>query len=72
MKLLIFKTDIENSIKANKVNSVFAYKTNILDWSVDMEDVDNVLRIEAEDSSSENDIISMVETCGLHCEALPD
>lgn len=72
MKLLIFKTNIENRMKARKINSLFAYSPNIFEWSIDMEDIDNVLRIEADDRSSEREIIEMVSTCGLQCEALPD
>ncbi|OEK03975.1 hypothetical protein [Roseivirga misakiensis] len=72
MKLLIFKTDIENIFKAKKVNAVLAYSTKIFDWSIDMEDIDNVLRIEADDRYTESDIIELVSKCGLHCESLPD
>lgn len=72
MKLLIFKTNIANDFKVRKVNSLFAYTPEILDWSVDMEDRDKVLRVEASDTSNEHDIIELVENCGLSCEALPD
>jgi len=72
MKLLIFKTNIENRYKAKRISSILAYSSNIFDWSIDMEDIDNVLRIEADDKSTENEIIEMVTTCGLQCEALPD
>ncbi|MBO3697939.1 hypothetical protein [Roseivirga sp. E12] len=72
MKLLIFKTNIGNRFKAKKVNSIFAYSPKIFEWSIDMEDIDNVLRVEADDRSSEKEIIEMVSTCGLQCEVLPD
>lgn len=72
MKLLIFKTNIGSRLKANKLNSIFAYSPKILEWSIDMEDIDNVLRVEADDRSSEHEIIEMVSTCGLQCETLPD
>ncbi len=72
MKLLIFKTNIETSMKAKKVSSIFAYSPKIFEWSIDMEDIDNVLRVEADDYSSEIEIIEMVTTCGLQCEVLPD
>ncbi|MFY0593104.1 hypothetical protein [Roseivirga sp.] len=72
MKLLIFKTDIEDLFKVKKIHAVFAYTTSIFDWSVDIEDIDNVLRIEADDQFRESDIIKLVNRCGLHCETLPD
>lgn len=72
MKLLIFKTNIENRLKAKRVSSIFAYSPKIFDWSIDLEDIDKVLRIEADDQSSEREIIEMLATCGLQCETLPD
>ncbi|GHE61052.1 MULTISPECIES: hypothetical protein [Roseivirga] len=72
MKLLIFKTNIENELKVKKVNALLAYSPEIMDWSVDLEDRDKILRIEAEDEVVEADIMDIVNSWGLHCEALED
>ena len=68
MKLLIFRTD--KKVKA--IKSLFRDHPVILDWSIDTEDIDNVLRIEATESLHEGDVISLVKTYGFHCEVLPD
>lgn len=70
MKLLIFKTNITDEIRVRRVNSLFVYNTKVMDWNIDLEDIDKVLRIEADDQVQEADVIDIVSSCGLRCEAL--
>lgn len=72
MELLIFKTNIESNKKIQMVKPIFNNDPTILDWSVDTEDIDNVLRIESAGGIDENKIIGMINTCGFKCENLPD
>ncbi|WP_420387450.1 hypothetical protein [Roseivirga sp.] len=72
MKLLIFKTNIENESRVKKVNALLAYNPNVMGWSVDLEDRDKVLRIEAEDQVQESDVMDIVNSWGLECVALED
>lgn len=72
MKLLIFKTNIENESRVKKVNALLAYNPAVMDWSIDMEDRDRVLRIEAEDQIIESDVMEIVNTWGLECQILED
>ena len=72
MNLLIFKTDIETRRKVKKVATVFDRQSIILDWSVDTDDIDNVLRIEATDGTEESAIINLVNKYGFSCEVLED
>ena len=72
MELLIFKTDIKTKKKIKEVGSVFKNHPIIMNWSIDTEDIDNVLRIEASGNLSEGEIIHLITTCGFYCEALPD
>ena len=72
MKILIFKTDIQTKQKVNIVKPLFNKHPSIIVWSVDTEDIDNVLRIEAADDMVEGEVIELVEPTGLHCEVLPD
>lgn len=72
MEILIFKTDIESKRKINIVRPLFNNAPSIQDWSVDTEDIDNVLRIEGENGINENDVIQLIKTCGFNCETLPD
>jgi hypothetical protein len=72
MKLLILRTNIKTKKKVKTIKPLFNNHPTIFNWSVDTEDIDNVLRIEAQDNLSENEIIHLVKTCGFYCEALPD
>lgn len=70
MKLIILKTDIQNSSKLEILKRLFRTKKEILDWSIDMEDRDNVLRIQARSNLEEGDIIRMTRAYNLLCEKL--
>ncbi len=72
MELLIFKTDIRTKKKIKIVEPIFNNIPSIHDWSVDIEDIDNVLRIEGDHNIKEGDVIELIKTCGFNCEILPD
>ena len=72
MNLLIFRTDIKTKEKAKSLSPIFNTHPLINDWSVDTEDIDNVLRIEVSKNVNEKDIILLIKTYGFYCEALPD
>ena len=68
--LLIFKTDIKSKKKVKSIKRLLDNHPVISDWSVDTNDVDNVLRIETKGNVYEKDIIGLVRTCGFYCQAL--
>ncbi|MCO6358060.1 hypothetical protein BXY85_0298 [Roseivirga pacifica] len=72
MKLLIFKTNITDELRVRRVNALLAYNPEVMDWSVDLEDIDKVLRIEAEDQVQEAEVMEIVNSWGIKCEALED
>ncbi|WP_435261001.1 hypothetical protein [Tenacibaculum sp. nBUS_03] len=72
MKLFIYGTDIDTEYKVKSIHKLFHEDKNIIDVSIDIEDVDNVLRIEATDYVEENDIINKVEKKGFYCVELVD
>ena len=72
MKLVILKTDITTKKKVQQMKSVFNNHPIISKWSIDTEDIDNVLRIEADDNLQEDQIKKLITENGFHCEALPD
>ncbi|NMH86270.1 hypothetical protein [Flavivirga algicola] len=72
MHLLIFETNIKSEEKVKSIQSTFSKHNDILKWSIDLEDVDNVLKIEATDNITETDIINIVKTHGFYIEALAD
>ena len=67
MKLLIFETNLDNTQKIAAVQLLFNNHNSIIDWHVDMQDVDNVLRIEAKDNMEEVDVINLMATEGFYC-----
>ena len=72
MNLIIVKTDIENDSKVEAVRKLLEQNPEILDWSVDMEDIDKVLRIEAQGKLKEEELIQLLNASGLACESLPE
>lgn len=72
MKLVILKTDIKTKKKVKMIKPIFNNLPTISKWSVDTEDIDNVLRIEAEDNLKEEDVKKLVLENGFYCEELPD
>ena len=72
MNLLIFRTDIKSKKKVKAVKELFNKHPIITNWSIDLEDIDNVLKIEAHDDLKEKDLIYMLKTCGFYGEILRD
>lgn len=72
MKLFIFKTNIETKRMTRLLKPYFNSVTSIVDWHIDVQDVDKVLRIEAKESLTEQDIIHLIQTKGFYCEPLKD
>jgi len=70
--LLIFRTDIKTNKKVKALTPLLNNHPVIADWSIDLEDIDNVLRIEVQGNLKENDNIHLVKTYGFYCEALAD
>lgn len=68
--LLIFKTNIKTQKKVNAVKSIFFNHPTITGWSIDTNDIDNVLRIETAGQLEENDIIECIKSFGFSCEVL--
>lgn len=72
MEYLIFKTDIATKRKVKAVKPIFNGHPGIVDWSVDVQDIDHVLRIEPAGDLAEKDVINLIKPHGFYCEALPD
>lgn len=72
MEILIFKTDIGTKRKVRAVSPVLNSLPVISRWTVDTDDIDNVLRIEACGKHAEEEIIELIRSFGFQCEDLPD
>ncbi|WP_296381956.1 hypothetical protein [Winogradskyella sp.] len=70
LKVHIFKTNIESNLDVDMIQLLFSSNRSIIKWSVDLEDIDRVLRIESNKTLSDNDIISQLKLIGFSCEEL--
>ncbi len=69
MELIILKTDLNNALHVTKFKPLFDLHPSIIDWHVDTEDSDNVLRIETSELK-ELDIIQLLTSYGINSEPL--
>lgn len=70
MRVLVFKTNIKSKGKVQRMDPFFSGNSAVLKWTVDTEDEDNVLRVEALSDFQETEVISLVKQSGFHCEVL--
>jgi hypothetical protein len=69
MEVLVFKTNLTNPNRVHDVETSLDIHPNIFRWNVDLQDCDNVLRIEANDLSAK-EIESILSNAGYYCEEL--
>jgi len=72
MEILIYKTNLSSNKKVRHIKSTLNNHPHIVSWTVDREDIDNVLRIEASQSVKEKEFRELMKRFGIFCEALPD
>ena len=70
MEILIFRTDIKSKKKVKSVKTVLNNHADILKWTIDLDDIDNVLRIEANDDLTEEGVVRLVKPEGFFIEPL--
>ena len=71
MEILVFKTDIRSRKKVNELAPYLEDVEGIIKWNVDLQDVDNVLRVEAASISAAT-IEQKLQQAGYYCEELQD
>lgn len=69
MKLIILKTKVQSDIEMDIIRKILLSERRIKNWSIDLEDVDNVLRLEVF-GMSEAYMISKIRSEGIGCENL--
>lgn len=65
--ILVYRTDIKNKKKLKKLRPFLDQHPLIKHWTVDLEDVDKVLRLETSAFIQEKEIINLLNTCGFEC-----
>ncbi|MEJ7625742.1 MAG: hypothetical protein WKF35_02675 [Ferruginibacter sp.] len=72
MKVLVFRTSISGSDQVNRLTPLLDELMDINEkWNVDLEDCDNILRVEAI-SLHPAAIIENLQLAGVSCEELED
>ena len=76
---LIFKTDLKTKKRIELIQPLLQTSVHIESWTVDTDDIDNVLRIKTQHITGENDIIhlenniiSLLKQRGIYCAVLED
>lgn len=71
INIWIYVTDIKTPIQNRIVKNTLNMEPSIIDWNIDNEDVDNVLRVETF-SLEEHYIQDILEIQGLKCKPMMD
>jgi hypothetical protein len=69
MDILVFVTSVEKPEQVNRVKPLLTTVPAITGWNFDLEDCDNILRIEASNVSPRY-IESLLQTAGYDCREL--
>ncbi len=69
MEILVFKTNLTSVKSVNLLKPHLNETEGIIQWNVDLQDRDKVLRIKTESISSQQ-IVNLVSTRGFECEEL--
>lgn len=67
--ILIFRTNIRNHADRELVRSGLDGMRSVQQWSVDIEDVDCVLRVVSNGISAQ-EVVALVRACGYDCKEL--
>ncbi|PUZ21690.1 hypothetical protein DCC81_24170 [Chitinophaga parva] len=70
-QILVFKTNILTANAELHVAHLLNAQSNILQWNIDHDDIDEVLRVVVLGMEAEH-IIILIESLGLCCEVLPN
>ncbi|MDE3252081.1 MAG: hypothetical protein KGO92_04695 [Bacteroidota bacterium] len=71
MEILIFKTNLDQPVLRQRIAPFMQSIPGIKRWNIDMDDCDNVLRIEAE-MVTPRTIETLLQQAGYFCEELKD
>ncbi|WP_420551410.1 hypothetical protein [Tenacibaculum aiptasiae] len=72
MEPLIFQTNIDSEKKVQSLEPILNKHPDIFKWSIDIEDIDNVLRIEGSENLLEKNIIDLIKSQNFQIEILSD
>ncbi|GAB1855790.1 hypothetical protein MHTCC0001_06240 [Flavobacteriaceae bacterium MHTCC 0001] len=71
-QLFILKTKINAFEATATLKPMLDKNPDIIKWTIDNEDIDNVLKIQATVNIDEDEIITKIRGLGLYCDILDD
>jgi hypothetical protein len=71
-EIFVFKTNIKTKKRVKEVSPILDGLPLLTTWSVDTQDIDNVLRVVITGNVQESDIVDLLISQGFYCEALED
>ena len=69
IEILVFKTNLTDAKRVSDIESILDIHPHIVQWNVDMNDCDNVLRIVSRNVEA-REIEQLVLSAGYYCEEL--
>jgi hypothetical protein len=69
IEILVFKTNLTNTKRVSDVESILDIHPHIIQWNVDLDDCDNVLRIVSRNIEA-REVENMLLNAGYYCEEL--
>ncbi|AYL96364.1 hypothetical protein [Mucilaginibacter celer] len=69
MDVLVFATSVTQKRQLSRVQNLLTKEPDITQWNFDLDDCDNILRIEANDVSPRY-IETLLQKAGIHCQEL--
>lgn len=70
MKILVLRTSLKTKTDVKQIKPILESFSEVLKWSVDLEDWESVLRIETSDNKIKNILSARLRGIGFFCEDL--
>lgn len=72
MSILVFKTSLQIEKDVQTIAKILNMHKEVISWNVDLEDWENILRIEVTNENLTNEIATRIRNLGYQCEELED
>jgi hypothetical protein len=69
---LIFKTNVSTEVQKQYLALLLQKETDVQTWTIDMDDVDCVLRVKPTQIYNESEVIDLIHQHGFKISPLPD
>jgi len=69
MEILVFKTNLTDVKRISDIEPSLDIHPNVFQWNVDLNDIDNILRVVANNISGE-EVENILQDAGYYCEEL--